>query len=251
MFGKKLSMNGDGLAFLYNTKHRLSSHSGAPISTSVRIPFTNDSGQRRTLMVMSGRVPMAAMRFTGAALSTTSGILGRTAGEHPSVLERARRWGRRLRDFVSIGESGALSQSFMYKLDGQDESRGVARFRDGGAVIDWENYGDEPVMRFADKRLREWAEISGGVLVPNVATLPGMRSFSVHPLGGCRMGTSVESGVVDDQGRVFNPKGGVYEGLRVADGSIFAGSLGVPPSLTITALAERIADSLQREIESS
>ena len=37
-------------------------------------------------------------------------------------------------------------------------------------------------------------------------------------------------------------------GLRIADGSIVPGSLGVPPSWTIAALAERIADDLQREV---
>jgi cholesterol oxidase len=79
--------------------------------------------------------------------------------------------------------------------------------------------------------------------------LPGMRAFSVHPLGGCRMGTSVDDGVVDTVGRVFRPEGGVYDGLRIADGSVLCGSLGVPPSLTITANAERVAASISVEME--
>jgi cholesterol oxidase len=46
-------------------------------------------------------------------------------------------------------------------------------------------------------------------------------------------------GVVDDHGRVHG-----YEGLYVLDGSIVPTSLGVNPSKTIAALAERGAERL-------
>lgn len=240
MFGRNMSMNGDGLAFLYDTKHRLSSHSGAPISTCARIPFIDPDGKRRTLMVMSGRVPAAAMRFTGAALSIVAELL---RDRHVAV-ERKQRWLRRMRDLVAVDSKGALSHSFMYKLDGQDSNRGVASFGSAGVAIDWPDYARDPLMEFAEKRLEQWAQKVGGTVVPNVANLPGMRSFSVHPLGGCRMGTGPDDGVVDDVGRVFRPDGGVYEGLRIADGSVVRTSLGVPPSFTISAIAERVAASI-------
>lgn len=57
-----------------------------------------------------------------------------------------------------------------------------------------------------------------------------------HPLGGCRMGTNIENGVVDHKGEVFG-----YPGLFVADGSIIPKAIGLNPSRTIAALAERIA----------
>ena len=57
-----------------------------------------------------------------------------------------------------------------------------------------------------------------------------------HPLGGCPMGSSAADGVVDHRGRVFG-----HEGLFVADGAIIPRALGVNPSRTIGALAERIA----------
>ncbi len=248
-FGQRMSLNGDGLAFLYDTRRRLSGHSGAPISTAARLRFTDDLGQPRTLMVMSGRVPRDAMRFTGAALATLLELLaarGERRRDRPAPTPG--RWRRRLRDLVGVGEHGALSRTFMYKLDGQDGARGTARFTGGGAVIDWPDYARDPIMQLAAARLRRWAEQIGGVVVPDVATLPGMRSFSVHPLGGCRLGRDLGDGVVDDLGRPFDPRGGLHPGLRVADGSIVRGSLGVPPSLTIAALAERIADDLIREV---
>lgn len=59
------------------------------------------------------------------------------------------------------------------------------------------------------------------------------------PLGGCRMADSPDLGVVDDTGAVYG-----YEGLYCIDGSIAPTSLGVNPSLTISALTERCAERL-------
>jgi cholesterol oxidase len=57
---------------------------------------------------------------------------------------------------------------------------------------------------------------------------------TAHILGGCCMGESIETGVIDHRHRVFG-----YEGLFVIDGSAISANPGVNPSLTITALAER------------
>ena len=55
-----------------------------------------------------------------------------------------------------------------------------------------------------------------------------------HFLGGCTIGDAPDTGVVDPYHRVFG-----YPGLHIADGSTVSANLGVNPSLTITALAER------------
>ena len=57
---------------------------------------------------------------------------------------------------------------------------------------------------------------------------------TAHILGGCCMGDSPETGVIDHRHRVFG-----YEGLFVIDGSAVSANPGVNPSLTIAALAER------------
>jgi cholesterol oxidase len=57
-----------------------------------------------------------------------------------------------------------------------------------------------------------------------------------HPLGGCNMGLGPADGVVNHAGQVFN-----YPGLYVADGSIVPEALGLNPSRTIAAMAERNA----------
>lgn len=57
---------------------------------------------------------------------------------------------------------------------------------------------------------------------------------TAHILGGCVIGDSPETGVLDAYQRIHG-----YEGLSVADGSAVSANLGVNPSLTITAMTER------------
>ena len=59
------------------------------------------------------------------------------------------------------------------------------------------------------------------------------KATTAHILGGCPMGLTPETGVVDTEMRLFG-----YENFYVTDGSIVPANLGVNPSLTITALAE-------------
>ncbi len=58
--------------------------------------------------------------------------------------------------------------------------------------------------------------------------------MTAHLLGGCVIGDSPESGVVDPYHRVYG-----HPGLHVADGSAVSANLGVNPALTIAAQAER------------
>lgn len=60
---------------------------------------------------------------------------------------------------------------------------------------------------------------------------------TAHILGGCCMGTDSTKGVIDHKHEVFG-----HKGLYVCDGSVVPVNLGVNPSLTISALAERFAE---------
>ncbi|QLY27737.1 GMC family oxidoreductase [Nocardia huaxiensis] len=75
-------------------------------------------------------------------------------------------------------------------------------------------------------------KVNGDVhgLVMDVFNIPA----TAHYIGGCVIGEGPESGVVDPYQRVFG-----HPGLHVADGSAVTANLGVNPSLTITAQAER------------
>ena len=58
--------------------------------------------------------------------------------------------------------------------------------------------------------------------------------MTAHLLGGCTIGDSPRTGVLDAYQRVYG-----HPGLHVADGSAISANLGVNPALTITAQAER------------
>ena len=59
-------------------------------------------------------------------------------------------------------------------------------------------------------------------------------AMTAHFVGGCVIGTDSDSGVIDPYHRVHG-----YPGLHIVDGSTITANLGVNPSLTITAQAER------------
>ncbi len=66
-----------------------------------------------------------------------------------------------------------------------------------------------------------------------------LRMTSTRPQGTCRMGSDPRESVTGPTGDVHGVKG-----LFVADASLFPGPLGVPPQLTVMALAARTADAI-------
>ncbi|WP_131784238.1 GMC family oxidoreductase [Protofrankia symbiont of Coriaria ruscifolia] len=89
----------------------------------------------------------------------------------------------------------------------------------------WIPAGNDATRRIA----RRIGGFSGGTLT-EILDIP----LTAHILGGAAIGDSPSSGVVDPYQRVFG-----YDGLHVTDGAAIAANLGVNPSLTIVAQAER------------
>lgn len=89
----------------------------------------------------------------------------------------------------------------------------------------WIPLAHEVGRRFGEK-------VDGDVqsLAMDVFNIPA----TAHYIGGCVIGEGPDSGVVDPYQRVFG-----HPGLHIADGSAVSANLGVNPSLTITAQAER------------
>ncbi|MRK01496.1 FAD-dependent oxidoreductase [Aeromicrobium sp. S22] len=90
-----------------------------------------------------------------------------------------------------------------------------------------------PYIPVADRVARDIAERIGGHPGSSIGELAGV-PLTAHFLGGCVIGESRETGVVDPYQRVFG-----HEGLHISDGSAITANLGVNPSLTITAQSER------------
>jgi choline dehydrogenase-like flavoprotein len=92
------------------------------------------------------------------------------------------------------------------------------------------------VREAANAAIRNIAQRSG---LGRFMELTMRHVFCAHPLGGCRMADSADYGVVDHRNEVFG-----YEGLFCIDSSAIPTSLGVNPSLTISAVSERAVAQL-------
>lgn len=77
------------------------------------------------------------------------------------------------------------------------------------------------------------AEEINGFPGSNIGEVMGT-PLTAHFLGGCPIGADAESGVIDPYHRLYG-----HPGISVVDGSAISANLGVNPSLTITAQAER------------
>ena len=84
-----------------------------------------------------------------------------------------------------------------------------------------------------NQAVRLMAKVMGGLPGGSIGE-PFNRPLTAHFLGGCAIGDSPETGVIDGYQRVYG-----HPGLHIADGSAVSANLGVNPSLTITAQAER------------
>jgi cholesterol oxidase len=101
------------------------------------------------------------------------------------------------------------------------------------------NPGHEPpsYLAVANRATREFADACDGTPMNTITeSLAGM-STTAHILSGCPMGTSPTDSVIDVRHQVHG-----YPGLFVVDASTIPANIGVNPSLTITAMAERFAD---------
>ncbi|WP_436702175.1 GMC oxidoreductase [Nocardioides sp. BYT-33-1] len=86
----------------------------------------------------------------------------------------------------------------------------------------------------ANDAVRRMARVMGGGTAGGTIGEPFNRPLTAHFIGGCTIGDSPATGVVDGYQRVYG-----HPGLHIVDGSTISANLGVNPSLTITAQAER------------
>ncbi|HYJ70455.1 MAG TPA: GMC family oxidoreductase [Nocardioidaceae bacterium] len=89
----------------------------------------------------------------------------------------------------------------------------------------WIPQGNEAVRRLADL-----VDGTPGGTIGEPFNVP----LTAHFIGGCAIGDSARTGVIDPYHRLYG-----HPGLHVVDGSAISANLGVNPSLTIVAQAER------------
>src|SRR5262249_37197665 len=157
---------------------------------------------------------------------------------------------RREKDMWRADPNGALNSSLGYLCMAQDNSAGRLYLHGNELRIDWPGAGREPIFNEINQECFACAKSLGASVIENASwQLSAWKTLvTAHPLGGCPMGEDGSNGVVDHFGKVFrDDTQAVHDGLYVADGSIIGSALEVNPFLTISALAERIAENIVRE----
>lgn len=115
--------------------------------------------------------------------------------------------------------------TFTKKIPGTNISYMTSKQGHGTPNPTWIPVGNAAVTKMA--------EIVGGTAGGSIGE-PFNRPLTAHFIGGCTIGDSPANGVIDPYQRVYG-----HPGLHIADGSAISANLGVNPSLTITAQAER------------
>ena len=162
----------------------------------------------------------------GSGATRVLGWLG-NAVRHPVMMLRSlsnRRWSER----TIIGlVMQSLDNSLTTYLKPSGAGRGLLTARQGHGAPN-----PKQIKAATDGASALAAEING-FAGSNVGELTGM-PLTAHFLGGCAIGASRETGVIDPYHRLYG-----HPGVSVVDGAAVSANLGVNPSLTITAQAER------------
>jgi cholesterol oxidase len=139
----------------------------------------------------------------------------------------------------------ADTHSIGYLAMGQDAADGMLTLESGKVRLSWNPTQSLPLYLAIRAKLAEMSQKLVGDYTDPAGYDPvtGNNLLTLHPLGGAVLSESPDEGVVDPNGNVWDAShpGQCITGLYVADGSIIPTGVGVNPSFTITALAERVA----------
>ncbi|NUK50440.1 GMC family oxidoreductase [Streptomyces lunaelactis] len=169
---------------------------------------------------------MTILQVPYSAKARVAGWFGNVA-RHPLLAARSlsnRRWSERT-------IIGLVMQSLDNSLTTYRKPKGLGK----GLLTARQGHGAPNPNQIpeATRAASLLAEEINGFAGSNIGELMGT-PLTAHFLGGCPIGSSAEAGVIDPYHRLYG-----HPGISVVDGSAVSANLGVNPSLTITAQAER------------
>jgi cholesterol oxidase len=251
--GHGFSGNGDILTFVSKATRQvagraeprvLDASKGPVITSTVRVPDAADGGDGPGFYIQDAGYPAFVSWLVQAAdaRADVSGLLHVARDVVGRWLRHERRpdVGSELATLLS--DTRLASDSMPLLGMGRDIPDGRFFLDDAGQLeLDWRIDASLPYFERVRRTARRLADTLGGELRDEPLWALS-RTITVHPLGGCAIGTRSDDGVIDSYGRVFN-----YPGLSIADGSVLPGPVGPNPSLTIAALADRFAQRVLEE----
>jgi cholesterol oxidase len=171
----------------------------------------------QTMLVEAGRRGTQPLHFLASA------------ARHPRELVRASQFRDSSRRSIILLVMQSTENSMRLKVK--------RRLPGGGIVLTTEQDPEHPNpvgLPVAYDVARWFAQRTGGVATNGITEAIFAIPSTAHILGGAVIGHGPDTGVIDARHRVFG-----YENLLVCDGAAVPANVGVNPSLTITAMAER------------
>ncbi|GAA4407115.1 GMC family oxidoreductase [Tsukamurella soli] len=181
-------------------------------------PGSNAMGLLQTLLVDGGP---GRTRIPGLA----KGLARRP--RDLALLLKQKNWGERVLIMLVMQSLDNSITTFTKKIPGSRKRRMVSKQGHGAPNPTWIPVGNEATRRAAEKI----DGIAGGTW-GEIFNVP----MTAHFLGGAAISEDPADGVIDPYHRVHN-----YPSLFVVDGAAISANLGVNPSLSIAAQAERAA----------
>jgi cholesterol oxidase len=246
--GSGLSCNGDGVRVVWDSNRVLDgvgSGSRTPSAGRPTGPAATTILEHRDTRTSRNDFFVHDLAIPGALAGMMARSMVMAAPRHQG--SPASWFSRRLDRLGSIvlgPNRGAMDRTMLVSIDSHDPADGSISLDQDRPVIAWlEPQAPDSAPLLAISSAMDAVPVAGPAFQED-----GPRPLVIHPTGGCPMGRDAVSGAVDHAGRVYAGTEGtdVHPGLYVLDGSTLPRSLGVPPSLTIAALAERNAELLVR-----
>ncbi len=238
--GHGYSANGDFLGSIQNSREDLRPWEGTDVTSVMR--FFDDAPQftmaaptfnRAVMEVLAsfGQPRVTLPRFAAPLLwkrleSLVPWAFGKGLLSQPSKLSAPH-----------AGDAARMTNLFAI---GRDNANGLMRLKANRLDIEW-NYAREnaALVNKMTKAMQQVGDFYGGTFAPLATWNIFKRIITVHSLGGCHLSDSPETGVVSPEGEVHH-----YPGLFIADGSVIPTAIGFHPVMTISAIAERIAEAV-------
>ena len=223
--GRNWSSNGDFLTPALHPLRAVNPTRGPTITAAIDLLDKAVDGQ--SVFIEDGGLPDVAI-----------GLINDIAGDE-GTSPRTRALVESLRVLTQLN---AFERIMPWFAQARDAGDGRLSLKDGLLHLEWEIEKSAETIEAVVRTHEKLARSTGGIpLVPITWTL-AKDLITPHPLGGANMGTAAGNGVVDHKGEVFG-----YRNLYVADGAIVPEAIGLNPSKTIAALAERIAALIAAE----
>ncbi len=250
--GSQFSGNGDLINFVVRCSDKsvdtriprmIDASNGPVITSAIRYPDHADGGKQRGFYIEDAGYP-ELVNWMLQIFDMTNAIRPTMKLAHLSVQKFLKHKSQTdISKFISALFGGCeLSSGLLPLLGmGRDLPNGQMYMSGGNLDLRWQEHQSNEYFEALRGAMREIANELGGTFIDDPLWY-FRRVVSAHPLGGCPMGRNEDEGVVNDTGEVFN-----YPNLYIADGSIMPGAVGANPSLTIAALAERIAAHITKE----